>query len=102
MKKLEKIGGIFEKHVVEKEHSLSYQPSTNRAYYAYGNTELKTWFISPQKIAIMPKGSRLLFVITADKVEIQPINTKETYPSVGDVVSDVYGNYLKIKDVKWI
>ena len=61
--------------------------------YAWGCDN--SWFITKNKRCIMPKGSRLLIRLGCEKTN-HPIHTKSNYPTVGDVISDVDSNVLRI------
>lgn len=69
--------------------------------YAWGNSELKTWFITKTKKVILPKGCKLLFVISGERTN-DDISTFDTYPKTGDVVCDLDGSRIKIKNINWI
>lgn len=68
--------------------------------FGYGNDELETWFLTKTKFAFIPKGSKLLFKLGVKKTS-KPISCKETYPTVGDIVSDMYGERFEIFSVDW-
>lgn len=67
--------------------------------YAWGCN--KTWFITKTKQQIMPKGSRLLMKLGCERTML-PIQTKDTYPTTGDVITDVDGNKLLIVECNFI
>ena len=68
--------------------------------YAYGNQQLKTWFLSRTKQSILPKGSRLLF--TLDCILTNKIgSTNSTYPSKSDIVYDIKGVKYEVMEVNW-
>ncbi len=73
----------------------------NDVRYAWGNSYLKTWFITKTKKVFLPKSSKLLFILTGEETN-EPISTTDTYPKQGDVISDVGGSKLKVNSVKWI
>ncbi len=54
-------------------------PETSVVRYAWGNTALKTWFITKHKRAFLPKGCKLLFTITGEHSNA-PLQTPSTYP----------------------
>jgi len=61
--------------------------------YGWGNSKLKTWFITKTKKEFLPAGCIMLFTIYG-KITDETVKTTDTYPKVGDVISDVNG--LKI------
>jgi hypothetical protein len=61
--------------------------------YAWGCGN--TWFITKNKQQVMPKGSRLLMKLGCERTTL-PLHTKDTYPTVGDVVSDTDGGKLLV------
>lgn len=61
--------------------------------YAWGCG--KTWFITKNKQQVMPKGSRLLMKLGCERTTLQ-LHTKDTYPTVGDVVGDTDGAKLLV------
>jgi hypothetical protein len=75
--------------------------SCNSVRYAWGNSSLKTWFITKNKKVLLPKSCRLLFTLTVEETD-EPIHTADTYPKKGDVISDLDGSKLKINDVSWV
>ena len=68
--------------------------------YAWGNSNLKTWFITKNRKSLLPIGSKLLFVLTCEIV-IGEVKTSDTYPSIGDIIFDVDGSLIKVIDIKW-
>jgi hypothetical protein len=70
-------------------------------YYGWGNEQLKTWFITKTKKAILPKGSRLLFKIKGQSTNAE-IFTSETYPTADDVISTFDGKHIKVNEVNWV
>lgn len=73
----------------------------NVVRYAWGNSTLKTWFITKSNKAFLPKGCKLLFKILGEQTN-EPIHTADTYPKQGDVILDVDGFNIKVVDVIWI
>lgn len=67
--------------------------------YAWGCGS--TWFITKNKQQIMPKGSRLLMKLGCDRTTL-PLQTKDTYPTIGDVVGDTDGNKLLIVECDFL
>lgn len=65
--------------------------------YAWGNETLKTWFITDNANVIMPKSSRLLFILTCEKTNL----SVSTVPQINDVVCDNKNMILKITDSKY-
>ena len=63
--------------------------------YAWGCGN--TWFITKNKQQVMPKGSRLLMKLGCERTTL-PIQTKDTYPTIGDVVVDTDGAKLLVVD----
>lgn len=61
--------------------------------YAWGCGN--TWFITKDKQQVMPQGSRLLMKLGCERTTL-PLQTKDTYPTVGDVVGDTDGNKLLV------
>ncbi len=80
---------------------VSVNPSSIIIRYGWGNEILKTWFLTKTKKAMVPEGSRLLMVFGCEETD-GPISSFKTYPEVGDVVSDVDGEHIKIKTVDWV
>lgn len=69
--------------------------------YAYGNEQLKTWFISKSDDDnMLPNGSKLLFKMWCVKTN-DSISTSDVYPLVGDIVCDINGDNLKIEKIEW-
>lgn len=68
--------------------------------YAWGNQKLSTWFITKSHKEPVPKGSRILFEIHGVFTS-ENLFTKDTYPKLGDVISDTDGKRIKIKSIKW-
>lgn len=68
--------------------------------WCYANEELKTWFISKTKNAIMPKGSVLLSRIECVYTE-NNLAVADAFPNIGDVISDVNGNHIEVLNVNW-
>lgn len=81
--------------------STKQQITNNIIRYAWGNSSLKTWFITKTKHRFLPKGCKLLFVINGEHTNAT-ISIVDTYPTVGDVISDIDGNKLLVKNVEWI
>jgi hypothetical protein len=73
----------------------------NSIRYGWGNSDLKTWFITEHKKQLVPKGSKLLFVITGEICN-EPLHTSNTFPNRGDVISDVNGSNIKVTNVEYI
>jgi hypothetical protein len=69
--------------------------------FAWGNSLLKTWFITKSNKAFLPKGCKLLFKISGEKIN-EPIHTTDTYPKQGDVISDIDGFNIKVIDIIWV
>ncbi len=69
--------------------------------YAWGNSNLKTWFITKHKKVVLPKGSKLLFIIIGEKTD-DIIRICDTYPKLGDVIIDTDGTKIKVINVNWI
>lgn len=67
--------------------------------------EKKQGSIAPEldkrKKAFLPKGCKLLFIISGEETN-EPINTTDSYPKQGDVISDIDGFHIKVVDVSWI
>lgn len=68
--------------------------------YAWGNEQLKTWFITKTPKAFLPKGSRLLFKMGCESTN-EPISATESYPKQGDVINDVDSYKLKVISIEW-
>ena len=66
--------------------------------FAWGNEKLSTWFTTKSNRQVLPKGSRLLFVIYG-KYTNNSINTHDTYPKIGDVICDLNGRHIEVDDV---
>lgn len=60
-----------------------------------------TWFITKNKQQVMPKGSRLLMKLGCKRTT-DPIHTKNTYPTIGDVIKDVDSAKLKVFDYDFL
>ena len=69
--------------------------------FAWGNSSLKTWFITKSNKAFLPKGCKLLFKISGEETN-ELVHTIDTYPKQGDVISDVDGFNIKVLDVSWV
>lgn len=69
--------------------------------YAWGNSIKKTWFITKNNKALLPKGSKLLFIISGKETD-KKIKTSDTYPKEGDVIFDVNSSKIEVTDVKWV
>lgn len=69
--------------------------------YAWGNTQLATWFITEKPKAVLPAGSTLLFILGCEPTD-KPLSVKETYPIVDDVISDKSGKHIIVKTINWI
>lgn len=81
--------------------SSSTQSSIKLIRYAWGNSTLKTWFITKNKNVFLPKGCKLIFILSGEKTN-DIIQTTDTYPKIGDVISDIDDSRIKISDVSWI
>lgn len=92
---------ITEKVDSETENSVKSPAIYGIIRYAWGNSRLKTWFITKTKKEFLQKGCKLLFKITGEQTS-EPIKTSDTYPKQGDVISDVNGSKIKVIDVSWI
>lgn len=79
----------------------SVNKATSAVRYAWGNSTLKTWFITKTKKALVPKGCKLLFVLTVEETD-EAINITDTYPVKGDIIADVDSSRLKIHEVNWV
>jgi len=69
--------------------------------YAWGNSSLKTWFITKSNKAFLPKGCKLLYKISGEETN-ESTHTTDTYPKRGDVIADIDGFNIKVVDVSWI
>lgn len=69
--------------------------------YAWGNSSLKTWYITRSSKEFLPKGCKLLFKISGEEVN-DPISVTESFPKEGDVICDLDGSHIKVIDVNWI
>lgn len=69
--------------------------------YAWGNQRLKTWFITKSQKTVVPEGCRLLFTLTCEYTTA-PISIADTWPQIGDVLVDVDGARIGVKEVNWI
>ena len=69
--------------------------------FAWGNSTLKTWFITKSNKAFLPKGCKLLFKILGKETN-EPTHTIDTYPKLDDVIADVDGFNIKVAEVIWI
>ena len=89
--------------IILKETANSVQTAVRRSVlrFAWGNSSLKTWFITKSNKSFLPKGCKLLFKITGEETN-EPIHTTDTYPNQGDVISDVDGFNIKVVDVSWV
>lgn len=76
------------------------EPSPN-VFFGFGNEQKSTWFITKNKNALLPQGSRLLFEIKGVDTD-EYISTKDSYPQINDIICLVDGKNIKIIDVKWI
>lgn len=85
---------------IQKEIDEECETPVNIVRYAWGNSKLKTWFITKNKKCFLPKGSKLLFVITS-KQTTELLKTSDNYPKIGDVITDIDGLKIKIIDIKW-
>lgn len=61
--------------------------------YAWGCGN--TWFITKHKQQVMPKDSRLLMKLGCERTAL-PLCTKDTHPTIGDVIIDTDGNKLLV------
>jgi hypothetical protein len=86
---------------VKEQVEVSVEEDKTVDLYGYGNESLKTWFISKTKKQIMPKGSRLLFLIKASTTN-NPIHTTGTFPHEGDVICTTTGQRHLVKSVQWV
>lgn len=91
------------KNIILNETTNSIQTVVKRSVlrYAWGNTTLKTWFITKSNNILLPKGCKLIFKISGEETN-EPIHTTETYPKEGDIIGDVDGFNIKIIDVSWV
>lgn len=85
----------------ETVNNIQLDVKRNILRYAWGNSMLKTWFITKSSKVFLPKGCKLLFKILGEETN-EPIHTTDTYPKSGDVISDVDGFNIKVLDVSWI
>lgn len=69
--------------------------------YAWGNSSLKTWFITKSKKTFLPKSCKLLFRISGEETN-ESTHITDSYPKQGHVISDVDGFNIKVLDVTWI
>lgn len=77
----------------------SLEPETELRY-GWGNEKKKTWFITKEKKAFVPKGSRLLLVLDC-LPSSKSISIKSTSPQVGDIIQDMDGDRLEVVKVNW-
>ena len=89
--------------IILEETANSVQTAVRRSVlrFAWGNSVLKTWFITKSNKALLPKGCKLLFKISGEETN-EPIHTTETHPKEGDVIVDIDGFNIKVVDVTWI
>lgn len=89
--------------IILEETANSVQTAVRRSVlrFAWGNSTLKTWFITKSNKAFLPKGCKLLFKISGEETN-EPTHTIDTYPKQGDVIADVDGFNIKVVDVTWI
>lgn len=87
--------------VEEAAISIKNAVSKNIVRYAWGNSKLKTWFITKNKTAFIPKGCKLIFIITGE-ITNEPLHTLDNYPNKGDVISDIDNLHIKVSDVSWV
>lgn len=85
----------------ETANSIQTDVMRNVLRFAWGNSILKTWFITKSDKSFLPKGCKLLFKIAGEETN-EPVRTSENYPKQGDVISDVDGFNIKVVDVAWI
>jgi hypothetical protein len=90
-------------NIILEETANSVQTAVRRSVlrFAWGNSSLKTWFITKSNKAFLPKGCKLLFKISGEETN-EPVHTIDTYPKQGDVISDVDGFNIKVLDVSWV
>jgi hypothetical protein len=72
------------------------EPVPQCTRFAWANEKKRTWFITKDRKAFMPKGCRLLMVLYCT-ISNEPLGTKSTWPQAGDVVRDVDGITLRIE-----
>lgn len=91
------------KTIILEETANSVQTAVRRSVlrFAWGNSYLKTWFITKSNKAFLPKGCKLLFKIFGEETN-EPIHSADTYPKQGDVISDVDGSNIKVVDVSLV
>ena len=90
-------------NIILEETAKSVQTAVRRSVlrFAWGNSSLKTWFITKSNKAFLPKGCKLLFKISGEETN-ELVHTIDTYPKQGDVISDVDGFNIKVLDVSWV
>ena len=65
--------------------------------YAWANQQMKTWFITKNKICEVP-GSRLLFILYGQNTS-RPVYAPNTYPQVGNVVKVMNGSNFLVTEI---
>jgi hypothetical protein len=67
--------------------------------YAWGCGN--TWFITKNRQQVLPRGARLLMKLGCEKTTLS-LHTKDTYPTIGDVVEDIDGIRLLVVECDFV